>query len=1527
MKNLICISDHLRGVPLAPSFDCENEVSNRFDDDKDFLENDERELKLGNTQDFQKDGYEKIVAVAPFIDGEIIYFITDMCVVYGFDQRKGNGNENEMLLEISLVQEGILDSIQKIVAMEYILEHESLLIALFNGDLLLLNPNSRDISSVGTLQGGLRAMALSPDGEVVALSTGKGRILLMTTDWEVLAEVDIEQETSGISGKDKAIFDSESETEVGAVQISWRGDARFFTTISHSDKNYRIRIWEREAAVLHSCAEGNLAFFGTLSWRPSGSVIASAYHDGEKGVIGSPKIVLYERNGLKRGEFELIAPKNAKVMDLLWNSDSELLGVLIRYKDWDAVQVWYRCNYHWYLKCEWRFEPEDCVRFQWHLEKPLQLLCWTVKGIFRTLNLVWETSVRSQCTSTVIDGPDLRLTPLLRGIIPPPMAARIVRFHAPIQAVCIGGEEELGSRGRGLLATALSDGCVALLSCKQRDGWEEMNDLEGYLDVSSTTEGEECVVVKSHFLKKKSSTVEFDPLSIRQIVWLSSRVLLALGKEKVEEETFYTNRPLDVLIEINIRWNDREGGNLSSLEVGKVTTVNSDVVRIIKDVDFFPCEDSTEKLGESVFVHLSSGDILQYGVDKEWAIDSPFSSSGKHNSVTYSLNSIPILSFPQNCPWLSVYPLKIPSPVCNRRQTEIVGLSLQGILYVGNQVITRDCSSFTVHSMGLSDKLGKRDEVTHHLVYTTVGGKLRTMALDGSEALKSGFEEEIQKRNYGNGNMSVKQSTEEQHGSKFRKRRPGFGEGGLGEQPVWERGAKLVASLGEGNVGVVLQTTRGNLETVYPRSLVLSATSSLLLRFEYGEAMKLVRRHRLDPNVIVDYGGWKRFVINSNNFVRQIDVLSHITDFVCSLTVKDVIENDYFGMMPPLEFELGPGNSDAGKSFGSVGGDTGGETDKWESMERDNGRGFGDGGGRDLALYEIVSKATNKVEGVCGALRLVLEREKKPSMEREKCILTTLARSNPPLLEEALVRVKGTKHIELAEDRLTREEIFLRGEREDESEGERVGQGESSNAESALRHLMWLSEADKVFNVALGLYDLPLAAMVAAQAQMDPQEVVPFLEELEKMPKSFMKATIDQRLSRWESAFRNLVEAGASHFENCMDLLKSHKELFPVAAEVMEGKGERRAKIMELWGEFLAKEERFEDAGSAFCAGATTCDVTGSKILLQRALGAYRAGGHWKSVFVLSGRLGYSVKEVSQLAVEVREELLSMGRRGEAARVGLEYLGDVEGSVGLLVDAREWVEVVRIAYAKGREDLVDNVIRPAALECARTQISQLEEASEKVSSYLSRFQTVRQKRIVLAEKVKEGESFGGGGNMAEDLESERGSEVSAMSLYTYGGGGSKVPSVISSRGTSMTGTGGKRISRKAVRKAAMGGGKIRAGSPGEEKALVEHLRSLGPSVRSKEETSQLLEILLIFGQELVAKTLQNRLKSLIKSHSSAILEAEAALAAEEEANLEENKGGLNVDKKGKSATTGGLEQNVRWKLIILDTDTAHKDSS
>lgn len=97
------------------------------------------------------------------------------------------------------------------------------------------------------------------------------------------------------------------------------------------EKRRIVRVFSR-VAVLSSTSEPTVGLEHSLSWQPSGSIIASTQKVmDEAGKVKSHHVVFFERNGLRRYEFALRESASDKsiVRALDWNSDSTLLAVWI----------------------------------------------------------------------------------------------------------------------------------------------------------------------------------------------------------------------------------------------------------------------------------------------------------------------------------------------------------------------------------------------------------------------------------------------------------------------------------------------------------------------------------------------------------------------------------------------------------------------------------------------------------------------------------------------------------------------------------------------------------------------------------------------------------------------------------------------------------------------------------------------------------------------------------------------------------------------------------------------------------------------------------------------------------------------------------------------------------------------------------------------------------------------------------------------------------------------------------------------
>ncbi|XP_038077716.1 elongator complex protein 1-like isoform X2 [Patiria miniata] len=106
-----------------------------------------------------------------------------------------------------------------------------------------------------------------------------------------------------------------------------------------------------------------------------------------------------------------------------------------------------------------------------------------------------------------------------------------------------------------------------------------------------------------------------------------------------------------------------------------------------------------------------------------------------------------------------------------------------------------------------------------------------------------------------------------------------------------ERGSRIVVVV-PGDTKLILQMPRGNLETIHPRALVLSAIKKLLNGLKYQEAFLVMKRHRINWNLFYDHDP-KAFFNNIDHFVRELDSATSLNLFLADLKEEDTTQTLY----------------------------------------------------------------------------------------------------------------------------------------------------------------------------------------------------------------------------------------------------------------------------------------------------------------------------------------------------------------------------------------------------------------------------------------------------------------------------------------------------------------------------------------------------------------------------------------------------------------------------------------------------------
>jgi elongator complex protein 1 len=575
-----------------------------------------------------------------------------------------------------------------------------------------------------------------------------------------------------------------------------------------------------------------------------------------------------------------------------------------------------------------------------------------------------------------------------------------------------------------------------------------------------------------------------------------------------------------------------------------------------------------------------------------------------------------------------------------------------------------------------------------------------------------------------------------------------------------ERGAKVVVVLPK-KPAVVVQMPRGNLELVHPRALVLRQSVHLIDKGEYSAAFALLRRHRVDLNLIVDLdptefldGG------RAELFLEHISSIDHLNLFISSLQ-----------------------NDDSTKERILV-------PEWWR---------------RDVKHTAKVTvgqfDATTKVNRTCEALRLLMmtAEERGTTLGRKTIreghfllpILSTFAKQNPPQLEDALLMIKQnavSRHPSFS----VKSALF------------------SDSAQSSIQYLAFLAEYELLFETALGMYDFDLARAVARNSQMDPKLYLPLLKRYRELPENFARFEVDVRLKRFESALRHLHQScqvgevleslnSSTHnsyrtndFDACARLIEEHR-LFRLGMELFRDESHRSAIILSL-GDYLLRDANDPTAAlSVFLSCYPNVD-------LERAKRAARQCRDWKTFFSISGvnrreSLTSDPLEIQQrslLAREVANELTAgvesdANRRqmySDAARVLLDYGTEHELStaVDTLLQGEQWIEAKRISQLHDRQDLARKVV-DAAVHYARTTLVDL---AERRASFCATLEQYSQSL-----KLRKESSVGAGGEGQGPIDADEeaddagslfslASHASSISMASATSTGSSTSSVTSS---------------------------------------------------------------------------------------------------------------------------------------------------
>jgi len=723
------------------------------------------------------------------------------------------------------------------------------------------------------------------------------------------------------------------------------------------------------------------------------------------------------------------------------------------------------------------------------------------------------------------------------------------------------------------------------------------------------------------------------------------------------------------------------------------------------------------------------------------------------------------LRFPYPCQFLAVTKIN--------HEDVVFGMTDHYRLYANERQIADNCTSFAIHD--------------DHLVFTTHAHVLRCIKLDTlvkfvNSDSKDSLQNEVFSRNV-------------------------------------ERGSKIVSAVCK-DTKVILQMPRGNLETIHPRALVMSYLKRLLNKLHYKVAVDLMKRHRINLNLIHDHNP-QLFLNNVSKFIETVNSESDINLFLADLQEEDVTNSIYQSCYPE-------------------------HTDKRVGFE-------------------------SKIDRICSSVRDAIHNINAKRFFL--CLLTSYAKQSKPDLETVLILIKSLKDGEMEA---------------------------SVTSEKALKHILYLTDVNELFDIALGLYDFDIVLMVAEKSNKDPKEYLPFLNELKSYEINYSKFKIDCHLKRYRKALKHIYACGESSFEECLSFILSHK-LFKDALDLARNDPENYKKISELYGSHLMENRCYSEAGIIFARVA--CH--------EEAKEAFVKCHYWRLAISEAVQLKYSEDKMITFAKSLSENLKEVKRWEDAGRILELFTEDYESSISAFLSGNLWQDALRMIHRARRLDLLETNLKPALLES-------FQHHNENVCTFREDF--VRYKdRLAVVRSLKEKESLEIADGLLDEPRNELFSETSSIS------GQSAMSS--SSRGSRSSGHSSK-SRRKHQRKKYS----LKEGSKFEDFALLEALAGIVNSADQLQcEIGSLLQMLVLFAFDKEASILQNAFDGLLSSIRGSMTEiwkynSEDKLTKLDILSTATNiLGNIEVPKRTESFQQQGLpeltkpllRENVQWKLQNL----------
>ena len=338
------------------------------------------------------------------------------------------------------------------------------------------------------------------------------------------------------------------------------------------------------------------------------------------------------------------------------------------------------------------------------------------------------------------------------------------------------------------------------------------------------------------------------------------------------------------------------------------------------------------------------------------------------------------------------------------------------------------------------------------------------------------------------------------------------------------------------------------------------------------------------------------------------------------------------------------------------------------------------------ATVSLTPQASNKVNRICDAILSALASKSSTHLTT---IITAQVCKRPPDLTAALTLVSN------------------------------LHKSSPDQADSAVSHLCFLTDSNKLYNAALALYELEVTLLIAQHSQRDPREYMPFLQNLNSISELRRRYKIDDHLKNYSKALESLVALEA-HEEAEIYCLKH--SLYTSAIYFYKYSKPHLDKFTNLYATHLASTSQNLQAALLYDSLSDH----------HAAYPLYALAHHWREALTCASLIPLSDPALTNLATGLATTQIEEHRDYRAAaHIHLTYLSSPQTAATLLCKGSYFAEALLLLsqdFPSNNSTLVKEIVDPSLLSKFSEILSLISDCKSQLSSQIPRILDLRVKK-------------------------------------------------------------------------------------------------------------------------------------------------------------------------------------------------------